>query len=74
MRPILACESDYPPTRVLSTGNCLRSCSLAMMIVGSLTLLPALLGWIGPRIENTSRAALIAVGLALIGVTSSTDA
>ena len=38
-----------------------------MMILGSLTLLPALLGWVGPRIDNTSRAALIAVGLAVVG-------
>ena len=38
-----------------------------MMIFGSLTLLPALLGWIGARIDNTTRAALIAVTLAVVG-------
>ena len=38
-----------------------------MMILGSLTLLPALLGWVGTRIDNTSRAALIAVGIAVVG-------
>jgi len=37
-----------------------------MMILGALTLVPALLSWIGPRIENTSRAALIAVGVAVV--------
>ncbi len=37
-----------------------------MMILGALTLVPALLSWIGPRIENTSRAALIAVGIAVV--------
>jgi len=40
---------------------------VAMMVAGSLTLLPALLAWIGHRIENTSRAALIAVGVAVAG-------
>lgn len=43
------------------------SLGVLMMIIGSLTLLPALLGWIGTRIDNTSRAALIAVGLAVLG-------
>jgi len=38
-----------------------------MMILGSLTLLPAVLGWVGPRIDNTTRAALIAVALAVLG-------
>ena len=38
------------------------SIGVLMMILGSLTLLPALLGWVGTRIDNTSRAALIAVG------------
>ena len=38
-----------------------------MMVLGSLTLLPALLGWVGTRIDNTSRAALIAVGIAVVG-------
>ena len=36
----------------------------AMMIAASLTLLPALLGWVGARIDNTTWAALIAVGFA----------
>ncbi|MGI9029937.1 MAG: MMPL family transporter [Ilumatobacteraceae bacterium] len=38
-----------------------------LMIVGALTLLPALLGLVGTRIDNTSRAALIAVALAVAG-------
>jgi putative drug exporter of the RND superfamily len=38
-----------------------------LMVVGSLTLLPALLGWIGTRIDHTTRAALVAVALALVG-------
>jgi len=37
------------------------------MILGSLTLLPALLGWIGKRIDHTTRAALGAVALAVTG-------
>ena len=40
------------------------SVGVLLMILGSLTLLPALLGWVGTRIDNTSRAALIAVGIA----------
>ena len=40
---------------------------VAMMIIGSLTLLPALLGWVGRRIDNTTRAALIALALFLLG-------
>ena len=43
------------------------STGVLLMILGSLTLLPALLGWVGTRIDNTSRAALIAVALAVIG-------
>jgi RND superfamily putative drug exporter len=39
-----------------------------VMIVAALTLLPALLGWIGTRIDNTSRAALIAVAVMVVGV------
>ena len=42
------------------------SIGVLMMIIGSLTLLPALLGWVGTRIDNTSRAALIAVGIAVV--------
>ena len=38
-----------------------------LMILGSLTLLPALLGLVGKRIDNTSRAALIAVAIAVVG-------
>jgi RND superfamily putative drug exporter len=50
------------------TGVAIASAiGVLMMILGSLTLVPALLGWIGPRIENTTRAALIAVGLAVVG-------
>ena len=41
--------------------------AVAMMIAASLTLLPALLGWVGTRIDNTTWAALIAVGLAVVG-------
>ncbi|HWM20274.1 MAG TPA: MMPL family transporter, partial [Ilumatobacteraceae bacterium] len=37
-----------------------------LMVLGSLTLLPALLGWVGKRIDNTTRAALIAVGVAVV--------
>ena len=37
------------------------------MVVVSLTLLPALLGWVGDRIDVTTRAALIAVGLVVVG-------
>ncbi|MFV0306771.1 MAG: MMPL family transporter [Desertimonas sp.] len=40
---------------------------VAMMILGSLTLLPALLGWVGTRIDHTTRAALIALALFLVG-------
>ncbi len=41
--------------------------AVAMMIAASLTLLPALLGWVGTRIDNTTRAAMIAVALAVVG-------
>ena len=43
------------------------SVGVLMMILGSLTLVPALLGWVGRRIDNTTRAALIAVGLGVAG-------
>jgi putative drug exporter of the RND superfamily len=43
------------------------SLGVLLMVLGSLTLLPALLGWVGTRIDQTSRAALIAVGVAVIG-------
>ena len=50
------------------TGVAIASAiGVLMMILGSLTLLPALLGWVGTRIDNTSRAALIAVGLGVVG-------
>ena len=49
-------------------GMALASVSgVIMMVLGALTLLPALLGWVGTRIDNTSRAALIAVGIAIVG-------
>jgi putative drug exporter of the RND superfamily len=43
------------------------SVGVLMMMLGSLTLLPALLGWIGTRIDHTTRAALGAVALGVIG-------
>jgi RND superfamily putative drug exporter len=43
------------------------SIGVLMMILGALTLVPALLGWVGLRIHETTRAALIAVGLAVAG-------
>ena len=42
------------------------SIGVLFMILGSLTLLPALLGWVGTRIDRTTRAAMIAVGIAVI--------
>jgi len=46
--------------------------SVLVMMLASITLLPALLGFVGKRIDETSRAAAIAVGtfvlLAVIGV------
>ena len=50
------------------TGVAIASAiGVAMMIIAALTLVPALLGLVGTRIENTSRAALIAVGIAVVG-------
>ncbi len=43
------------------------SLGVLMMVLGSLTLLPALLGWVGRRIDNTTRASLIAVAIAVVG-------
>jgi putative drug exporter of the RND superfamily len=43
------------------------SLGVLLMMLASLTLLPALLGWIGKRIDHTTRAALIAVALAVAG-------
>ena len=42
------------------------SLGVLLMVLGSLTLLPALLGWVGNRIDNTTRAAMIAVGVAVV--------
>src|SRR5215207_2735670 len=42
------------------------SLGVLMMVLGSLTLLPALLGWVGRRIDNTTRASLIAVAIAVV--------
>jgi putative drug exporter of the RND superfamily len=41
---------------------------VVLMVLVSLTLLPALLGWVGERIDVTTRAALIAVSIAVIGI------
>ncbi len=41
--------------------------AVALMIAGALTLLPALLGWVGTRIDETTWAALVAVGVAVVG-------
>ncbi len=43
------------------------SVGVLLMVLASLSLLPALLGWVGHRIDNTTRAALIAVAIALVG-------
>jgi RND superfamily putative drug exporter len=43
------------------------SAGVAMMMATSLTLLPALLGWVGTRIDHTTWAALIAVAIAVLG-------
>jgi RND superfamily putative drug exporter len=43
------------------------SLGVLMMVLGSLTLLPALLGWVGTRIDNTTRAALTAVAIGVVG-------
>ncbi|HEY3484352.1 MAG TPA: MMPL family transporter, partial [Ilumatobacteraceae bacterium] len=43
------------------------STGVALMMAASLTLLPALLGWVGRRIDQTTWAALIAVGIAVVG-------
>ncbi len=41
---------------------------VVLMVLVSLTLLPALLGWVGDRIDITTRAALISVALVVVGV------
>ena len=43
------------------------SFGVAMMMAGSLTLLPALLGPVGNRIDDTTWAALTAAGIAVVG-------
>jgi putative drug exporter of the RND superfamily len=50
--------------RGLATGAAL---GVLLMMIASLTLLPALLAMTGKRIDNTSRAALIALSLAVAG-------
>lgn len=42
------------------------SLGVLLMMIGSITLLPALLGWVGTRIDNTTRAALISVAIAVV--------
>ena len=50
------------------TGVAIASATgVLMMVLGSLTLLPALLGWVGPRIDDTTRAALGAVVIGVVG-------
>ena len=49
-------------------GMALASVSgVVMMVLGALTLLPALLGLVGTRIDHTTRAALIGIGLFILG-------
>jgi putative drug exporter of the RND superfamily len=43
------------------------SVGVLMMVIGSMTLLPALLGWVGTRIDKTTRASLLAVAIAVAG-------
>jgi RND superfamily putative drug exporter len=50
------------------TGVAIASATgVLMMVLGSLTLLPALLGWVGTRIDDTTRAALAAVVIGVVG-------
>jgi putative drug exporter of the RND superfamily len=50
------------------TGVAIASATgVLMMVLGSLTLLPALLGWVGHRIDDTTRAALAAVVIGVVG-------
>jgi putative drug exporter of the RND superfamily len=50
------------------TGVAIASATgVLLMVLGSLTLLPALLGWVGHRIDDTTRAALAAVVIAVVG-------
>ncbi|MEJ7800098.1 MAG: MMPL family transporter [Ilumatobacter sp.] len=39
---------------------------VALMMAGSFTLLPALLGWVGKRVDDTTWAALVAVALVVV--------
>ena len=50
--------------RGLATG---AAVGVLMMMIASVTLLPALLGMVGHRINVTSRAALISLGLLVVG-------
>jgi putative drug exporter of the RND superfamily len=50
--------------RGLATG---AAVGVLLMMIASLTLLPALLAMVGKRIDVTTRAALIAVGLVVVG-------
>jgi RND superfamily putative drug exporter len=50
------------------TGVAIASAAgVLMMVLGSLSLLPALLGWVGTRIDDTTRAALGAVVIGVVG-------
>ncbi len=42
--------------------------AVLMMVLAAMTLLPALLGWIGKRIDDTTRASLIAVAVLVVAV------
>ena len=51
------------------TGVAIASAvGVLLMVLASLTLLPALLGWVGARIDNTTRAALITVVVMVVAV------
>jgi RND superfamily putative drug exporter len=51
------------------TGVAIASAiGVLMMVIASLTLLPALLGWVGSRIDNTTRVAVICVGIVVVAV------
>jgi putative drug exporter of the RND superfamily len=43
------------------------SMGVLMMMAASLTLLPAILGWVGVRVERTTWAAIIGVAIAVVG-------
>jgi putative drug exporter of the RND superfamily len=51
------------------TGVAIASAvGVLLMVIASLTLLPALLGWVGARIDNTTRVALITVAVMVVAV------